>query len=104
MAIKITISNGEVDCYGDKVEDNFSFSFFGKDLKEANNNLGRFFDLEVEEGECGAFQGDAIAYAMEDGYYKLEIEFVSDDAEREAIREEIRDSNYAAIRKLKGWN
>lgn len=96
MAIKITISNGEVDCYGYKVEDNFSISFFGIDLKEANNNLGRFFDLGVEE-ECGA-----IAYAMEDGYYKLEIEFVSDDAERESIRQEIKSSNYAAIRKIKG--
>jgi hypothetical protein len=97
MAIKITLRDYE--------DVNLIVGeYIGNTFAVAKSNMDRFFDLEngTENPEY-KFCGDSLQYALDCGFYIVLIENIADEeSERDLIRAEIKASNYAAIRKLKG--
>ena len=74
----------------------------GLTFDEAKKDLYSQFDAEINDRGESRFIGCTLEW-LADNEYSVEIETVITD-ESILIRELIKESNYAAIRKLKGGN
>jgi hypothetical protein len=89
--------------YDRKAGDEPTFCARGLTFDEAKADLVAQFEIDCEEGsEEGRFIGCPLEWCASEDYF-IEIETVITD-EAVLIRELIKESNYSAIRKLKGGN